>query len=92
MLRVVYEINVEQSLQNINACSSKQCLVSGACIAVYNLATEHLIAVSIAPFKSPWIAHSNATNNSICVICATRALFLYVSGFEKRGHLAQISI
>ena len=53
MLRVVYGSNVDQSLQNINASSSKQCFVSGARIAAYNLATERLIAASIAPFKSP---------------------------------------
>ena len=53
MLHVVYGSNVDQSLQNISASSSKQCLVSGACIAAYNLATERMIAVSIAPFKSP---------------------------------------
>ena len=41
---VVYGNNIDQSLQNINASSSKQCLVSGTRIAAYNLATERLIA------------------------------------------------
>ena len=77
MLHVVYGSNVDQSLQNINASGSKHCLVSGARITAYNLAMEHLIAASMVPFKSPLNAHSNATNNSICVIFATRALFLY---------------
>ena len=68
---------MDQPLQNINVCSSKQCLVSGACIAAYNLATERLIAVSIATLNSPYSAYSNATNNLICVICMTRA-FSYI--------------
>ena len=53
MLRVVYGSNVDQSLQNINASSSKQCLVNGARIAADNLAMERLIASSLAPFKLP---------------------------------------
>ena len=50
--------------------SSKQRLVSGAHNAAYNLATKHLIAASLAPFKSPLIAQSSATSNSIYINCA----------------------
>ena len=65
MLRVVYGSNVDQSLQNMNAFSSKQCLVSGARVAAYNLATERLIAASKAPINSSSNAHSSDTKNSI---------------------------
>ena len=74
-LCVIYGSNVDQSLQNINASSSKQCLVSGARIADYNLATERLIAASLAPFKLPKIAQSSDTNNSIYISRAVRSLF-----------------
>ena len=77
-LLVVYGSNIDQSLQNINASSSKQCLVSGARIAAYNLATEHLIAASKAPINLSSNVYSSDTNNSIFTKCAKWSVFVHV--------------
>ena len=74
-LLVVYGSNIDQSWQNINASSSKQCLVSGARIAAYNFAMERLIAASKAPINLSSNAHSSDTNNSIFTKFAIRLVF-----------------
>ena len=91
-LHVVYGSNIDQSLQNINMSSLKQCLVSGARIAAYNFTTERLIATSKAPINSSSNAHSSDTNNSIFTKCTKWSIFLCVVSYDASRHATHCNV